>query len=76
MAGNSTAANATALSNADWNDVLSNLDPFFLAGLGTAFALAFCVIGAGWSVDGRARAIAAAAGGCACRFPLVAGVFS
>lgn len=36
------------LHNRDWTDVLSNIDPFAYAGLGSALALTLCVIGAAW----------------------------
>ena len=45
-------ANATSntLHNLGWEDVLSNIDPFALANLGSALALTLCVIGAAWCV--------------------------
>jgi hypothetical protein len=36
--------------NADWSDVLSNIDPFALASMGSTFGLTLCVIGAAWCV--------------------------
>ncbi len=42
--------------NANWNDVLSNVNPFGLASVGAAIALTFCVIGAAWCVHAEGRA--------------------
>jgi V-type H+-transporting ATPase proteolipid subunit len=36
--------------NADWSDVLSNIDPFALASMGSTFGLTLCVIGAAWGI--------------------------
>jgi len=38
------------LNNADWSTVLSSIDPFAFAGVGSALALTLCVLGAAWSV--------------------------
>lgn len=44
-------ANSTfPLHNADWNDVLTNIDPFAFASMGAALALTMCVIGAAWGI--------------------------
>lgn len=42
-------SNAT-LHNANWSDVLNNIDPFALASVGSSMALVLCVIGAAWLV--------------------------
>jgi hypothetical protein len=39
---------APGMRNADWNDVLQNVNPFGLASVGAALALTLCVIGAAW----------------------------
>jgi hypothetical protein len=44
------AAETAALHNANWSDVLSNIDPFAFAGIGSAMALTLCVLGAAWLV--------------------------
>jgi hypothetical protein len=44
------ASNSTNLNNADWGDVLSNIDPFAFGSMGATFALTLCVIGAAWCV--------------------------
>jgi len=44
------AAETAALHNADWSDVLSNIDPFAFAGIGSSMALTLCVLGAAWLV--------------------------
>jgi V-type H+-transporting ATPase 21kDa proteolipid subunit len=43
-------ANSTSLKNGDWNEVLSNIDPFAFAGVGSALALTLCVVGAAWGI--------------------------
>lgn len=44
------ASTGTGLHNANWSDVLSNVDPFSLAGVGASSALFLCVIGAAWGI--------------------------
>ncbi len=36
--------------NADWNEVLMNINPYTFAFMGVAFAIGFCVLGAAWYV--------------------------
>jgi len=43
-------SNSTSLKNADWNEVLSNIDPYAFAGVGSALALTLCVVGAAWGI--------------------------
>lgn len=38
------------LHNADWNEVLSNIDPYAFAGMGVSIALTMCVVGAAWGI--------------------------
>lgn len=42
------AANAT--HNTNWGEVLSNIDPYAFAGVGSALGLTMCVVGAAWGI--------------------------
>ena len=46
----SPSAASQHLHNANWQDVLNNVDPFAFASIGIAMALALCVIGAAWGI--------------------------
>jgi V-type H+-transporting ATPase proteolipid subunit len=46
-----TAAIVSKLvGNSDWGTVLSNVNPFFFAGLGSALSLTLCILGAAWGI--------------------------
>ena len=44
------SSTGTGLHNANWTDVLSNVNPFSLASVGTSSALFLCVMGAAWGI--------------------------